>query len=35
MNKVMDDETLHTFMTETERIMNNRPLCALSDSHHN
>ena len=30
----MDDETLHTFMIETEIMMNNRTLCALSDSHH-
>ena len=31
---VMGDETLHKVMIETERIMNNQPLCALSDSHH-
>ena len=33
-DKVMADETLNTFMIETLRIMNNRPLCALSYSHH-
>ena len=31
---VMDDETLHTVMIEADRIVNNRPLCAFSDSHH-
>ena len=31
---VIDDETLHTVMTEGEGIENNRPLCAFSDSHH-
>ena len=33
-DKVMDDEKLHTFMIETEKIMNNRPSRALSDGHH-
>ena len=31
---LMDDETLHTVIIETERTMNNQLLCALSDSHH-
>ena len=32
-DQVLDDETLCTLLLETERIINNRPLCAISDSH--
>ena len=32
--QTLDDETLLTFMSETERVINNRPLCPLSDNHH-
>ena len=32
-DQILDDETLLTFLIETEKIINNRPLCALSDNH--
>ena len=30
---MLDDETLCTFLLETERIINNRSLCAISENH--
>ena len=32
-HQVLDDETLCTLLLETEKIINNRPLCAISDDH--
>ena len=30
-DKLLDDESLHTFLLEVERILNNRPLTPISD----